>query len=185
MVSVDQEGRRGHSWIVEILPEMEHQALADRYDKRFSPLHNIMRNNFVITDLPELYCPSRRSSVETPQQQYMLMTVEAPDKSSDPLTKLNIVVGGTDYGAAVAAGNCYANQAKTSFHFGRNSVGNGGLAASPMTPLGPGNGASINKITDGTSETLLLGELQRIWAEKRRPPFLGRVWSRGLHCRAQ
>jgi prepilin-type N-terminal cleavage/methylation domain-containing protein/prepilin-type processing-associated H-X9-DG protein len=169
---LDQQGKRGHSWIVEILSEMEEQAIADRYDKRFSPLHNIVRRGFVITDLPELYCPSRRRSVETPEQQYMLLTIQGPGESANPLNALNIPVGGTDYGAAIAAGNCMANT-KKNLLVGYACVGVTGAAASPLTPIHRGAGSSMRKISDGASKTIMLGELQRIWASENDRRFDG------------
>lgn len=165
MTTLDTPGKRGHSWIAEILPYIEQQAIADRYDYHYSPLHNILRNNFQIVDIPLLYCPSRRRSVETAEQQFMLLTVRGPDQAGDDLNALNIMVGGTDYGAAVGAGNCMAN-AKKNLLIGYTCVAPSGGAAAPMTPLTPGNGAKMKEITDGTSNTIMLGELQRIWAEE-------------------
>jgi prepilin-type N-terminal cleavage/methylation domain-containing protein/prepilin-type processing-associated H-X9-DG protein len=173
MITLNQRNQRGHSWIVEILPEIEQQGIADRYDKQFSPLHNIVNNNFQITDIPDLYCPSRRRTVETEEQRYMLMTVQAPGEPSDPIAALDVSVGGTDYGASVGAGNCYANENKTALKAGYNCAGVTGAAAGPMTPLRRGSGSTINKITDGTSRTLLLGELQRIWVAIDDPRFAG------------
>ncbi len=179
MMTLDQEGKRGHSWIVEILPQIEQQGLADRYDKKFSPLHNIMRNNFEIVDIPGLYCPSRRHGVETPEQQYMLLTFRGPGQDNDDLAKLNITVGGTDYGAAIAAGNCEGNTSKDPL-IGYACVGVTGAAASPMTPLRRGEGSSLAKVTDGTSHTLMLGELQRIWAADDDPRFAGQSGDAGV-----
>ena len=165
MMKLDQEGKRGHSWIVEILPQIEQHAMADQYDYKYSPLHNIVRNNFEVTDIPSLYCPSRRRSVETPEQEFMLLTVRGPGQSSDDLTNLDIRVGGTDYGAAIGAGNCMANS-KKNLLVGYACVGATGAAASPLTALKSSEGAKLRQITDGTSHTLMLGELQRIWAEE-------------------
>ncbi len=160
-----KKGKRGHSWIVEILPYFEQQAISDRYDKTYSTLHNIKINNFQITDIPGLYCPSRRASVETTEQQYMLMTVQGPEELPNPISDLGLAVGGTDYGGATGAGNCNGN-GSTSIGLGDRCVGYTQAAASPMSPLRRSRGSALAEVTDGTSQTLLLGELQRVWAVK-------------------
>ena len=174
IVALGQQGKRGHSWIVEILPELEQQSIADQYDLRFSPMHNIKNNSVQISDIPNLYCPSRRRSVETTEQELMVMTVL---NSGNVVTggrqnEAGSQIGGTDYGAAIAAGNCFNNSSKA-LHVGYACVGVTGAAASPLTPLNSGRGAQLKKITDGTSYTLMLGELQRIWADANDPRFPG------------
>ncbi len=161
----NKEGKRGHSWIAEILPHIEQQAMANRYDMNRSPLWNILDNGFEITDVPGLYCPSRRASVESAEQEYMLMTVQGPDEPANPLSDLGLTVGGTDYGTTIGAGNCYNNVSKFNLQFGTGCVGHTLEAAGPMAPFQRGKGSALKKVTDGTSQTLLLGELQRIWME--------------------
>ncbi len=84
LMRVNAPGQHGHSWIFEILPFIEQQAIYDRYDAHYSPWHNITIRGFQITDIPNLYCPSRRRTVETSEQQYMLLTFQSPDESADP-----------------------------------------------------------------------------------------------------
>jgi prepilin-type N-terminal cleavage/methylation domain-containing protein/prepilin-type processing-associated H-X9-DG protein len=170
----NSEGKRGHSWIVEILPQIEEQGLADRYDKTVSPLQNIVDNHFEIVDIPGLYCPSRRRAVETPEQQYMLLTFQGPDEGPNPLSQLNLPpVGGTDYGAVIGAGNCYDNLGYKGLFLGVICVGATGAAAGPMMPDKDGRGAKLKAVTDGASHTILLGELQRLWASSDDPRFPG------------
>lgn len=171
MMTLNTKGKRGHSWIAEILSEIEEQGLADKYDDDYSPLHNIKNRGFVIVDIPALYCPTRRRSVETIEQQNMLLTYLGPNENPIPLSDLNISVGGTDYGAAVGAGNCVSNTSKDPL-IGYGCVGVSGGGASPMTPLKKGAGSSLAKVLDGTSHTIMLGELQRIWAEEGDQRFI-------------
>ncbi len=168
------ENKRGHSWIVEILPQIEEQGLADRYDKTVSPLQNIVDNHFEIVDIPGLYCPSRRRGVESPDQQYMLLTFQGPEEGPNPLSQLNLPpVGGTDYGAVIGAGNCYDNLGYKGMFLGYICVGVTGAAAGPMMPDQEGRGAKLKAIIDGASHTILLGELQRLWASSDDPRFPG------------
>ena len=170
-VAVDKEGARGHSWIMEILPFIEQQAIFDTYDTKFSPMHNIQRNGFQITDISTLYCPSRRTSVSSSEQENMLLTMQGPGRSRDRLALLNLPVGGTDYGAAIGAGNCFDNLEQKAFFLGYICVGVTGAAASPLTPTTPRKGATLAEVSDGTSNTVMLGELQRLWAEPGDPRF--------------
>ena len=175
IVRINVEGARGHSWIMEILPFIEQQALFDNYDRNFSPLHNITKNGFEIADIPLLYCPSRRSGVETTEQQFMLLTSPGPSGAKNQLTGLEIAVGGTDYGAVIGAGNCFDNLGVKSWFLGYNCLGVNGEAAGPMMPTEPGGiGPELRVVTDGTSHTVMLGELQRLWADENDPRFPGR-----------
>ena len=162
-------GQRGHSWIVEILAYFEQQAIAAQYDSNRSPLWNIRNNEFEITDIAGLYCPSRRAGIETAEQEFMLITVQGPDEIAHPISDLNLAVGGTDYGAAQGAGDCFGNNSKTAARIEHRCVGYQGDAASPMTPLQRGKGSQLAKVTDGTTQTILLGEVQRNWMEKNGP----------------
>jgi prepilin-type N-terminal cleavage/methylation domain-containing protein/prepilin-type processing-associated H-X9-DG protein len=167
------KGYRGHSWIVEILPQIEQQAIADKYDKNFSVFYNINHNNFQITDIPDLYCPSRRRGVESDEHLNMLATYQGTGRSADMLTALNMPAGGTDYGAAIGAGNCYDNLGYKSLFLGYICIGRNGGGAAPMTPLKSSDGAKLAQVIDGTSNTIMLGELQRIWAADDDPRFPG------------
>ena len=174
LLTTNEEGKGAHSWIVEILPFIEQQSLAAQYDKNHSPLFNIVSNGFHFADLPGLYCPSRRQSVETEEQRFMVeIAVNAGQVSTGGRRSgLPFEPAGTDYGAAMGAGNCCDNFRKVA-HTGPGCVGVNGAAASPMTPLPPSRAARLRQTTDGTSSTLMLGELQRIWAADDDPRFPG------------
>ncbi len=168
-MDLNYAGERGHSWIAEILPYIEQQAIAAQYDFNHSPMWNIRLNGFEIADIGGLYCPSRRSSVETAEQEYMLTSVLGPDETGHPIADLNVAVGGTDYGAAQGAGDCFANNSKYGMRLEHRCVGYEAGAAGPMAPLQRGKGSQLSRIIDGTTQTLLLGELQRVWMEKDGP----------------
>ena len=181
-LSANLEGRRGHSWIVEILPQIEQQSLADSYDKNYSPAHNRIVNGFLAVDLPGLYCPSRRRAVETSEQELMILAAQGQGSDGPVGGRRNSATassGGTDYGASLAAGNCYNNTTKA-LHMGYACVGRSGAAAGPLAPLSIGAGATLQRVADGTSNTLLLGEMQRIWAADDDPRFAGKSGHAGV-----
>lgn len=168
------KGDRGHSWIVEVLEHFEQQAIADQYDRDYSLLYNVVDLGFQVPDIPDLYCPSRRDGVQSAEHLNMLATYQGPGQSGNQMTRaINAPVGGTDYGAALGVGNCFDNLGFKSLFLGYVCVGKNGGASGVLTPLSPGQGAKVAQVTDGTSNTIMLGELQRIWAADGDPRFPG------------
>ncbi|MEM8944024.1 MAG: DUF1559 domain-containing protein [Planctomycetota bacterium] len=154
-------GDKGYSWILQVLPQVEQSALYDRWNFDYSVGHNIEVLDYEVVDIPTLYCPSRRRDVETEEQRLMLQ--KDPGKSNVIQWGGNLEVGrgGTDYGACYGAGNCFNNEKKF-LHRGWACYGPDNIVIGVMSPK---QGAEIGQISDGTSSTILLGELQRLWSE--------------------
>ncbi len=148
-------GKHGTSWMLQILPYMEQQTLYNRWD--FTT--NVKGNAAVAqTDIPGFYCPSRRSSVRSRDVPHQMFE--------------NWTAGGTDYGGCGGSGNNfwgdhYGSKSPPCGHkFGQiyqidetrppyNRAPTQGI----FTPL---DWLPISKISDGTSNTMMTGEMQRL-----------------------
>ena len=146
--------KHGESWMLEILPFMEYGYLYNQWDRRKSVLGNI---KVAETDIPGFYCPSRRSGLRNGDAARML----------NP----NMTAGGNDYGGCVGRMNGWKNDptaGNNAHHYFETLI----LPApsQPSTPTAPlvgifsrcNIGTQIREITDGTSHTIMIGEMQRL-----------------------
>ena len=153
------------SWIFEILPHIEQSALHDSWDFEATtfagnpPFFQNLRN-VAVKEIPILYCPSRRSGWTLDREEILLEKWKQAGGG-----------GGTDYGGNMGAGNCWSethgwyNQ-HTSTQCTHGSTSDEGPDLTGTIVYGTkagGPGTALQKVTDGTSNTLLLGELQRIY----------------------
>ncbi len=144
-------GRHGTSWMLLILPMLEKSMLYDQWN--FS---TNVRGNLQIAenDIPEFYCPTRRSTL-----------------GGEPYTKMifmGMTKGGTDYGACAGGGdslwNVPADSHPVTGLFWHDS-GNRGLFL-------PNLAAKMGDCSDGTSSTVMIGEVQRLWGGENRTTSL-------------
>lgn len=165
----------GTSWMLEVLPFMEGSGLFDQWDHD----SNIGRYragtpsnaDLAGTDFPEFYCPSRRSAIRT----------EDLEMLGNGIKRLG--AGGTDYGCNLGKGNAWNNlNANRSLHTGNRTIG---LSFENIGPFEFNTGVRIAKITDGTSKTILLGELQRVFYSDSEVSAFGGNSSSGWLWRSQ
>ena len=132
-------GRHGYSWMLTILPFLEHQNLFDQWD--FSK--NVLRNELIArTDIAIYYCPSRRSGVRGEDVDRMFRRWDS---------------GGNDYGGCLGWGNAFADQAS------RITLGMDDRT-SPIEKMGvfnPMRTVRVGDVIDGLSHTIVIGEVQR------------------------
>ena len=135
----DGAGFHGTSWLVHLLPHIDEGPRYDRWDFATSVSGN---REAAEADIPTFYCPSRRSGVLN--RDIMFGGWEA---------------GGNDYGGCLGACNGFHNCGSHESW----------LTASGRRPLDLCRGVfwvnrstQIGRIEDGSSNTLLLGELQRL-----------------------
>jgi prepilin-type N-terminal cleavage/methylation domain-containing protein/prepilin-type processing-associated H-X9-DG protein len=148
----------GPNWIINILPQMEEQALHDSFDASlFAPPDSStfrpVNDNPVIaanqkaraTPIPALLCPS------------------------DPFNRTLYQGGqggGARHGTNWARTNYAANAGRAFIYPGANSAYNNGPDSAGWTNpctrgvMGPNEGAKIRQIADGTTKTIMLGEIR-------------------------
>ena len=143
-------GKHGTSWMLQILPFMELNTLYDRWD--FT--QNVKGNADVAkTDIPAFYCPTRRNEVRDQDQSIMF---------------LEWTGGGNDYAAAYCGSNGYWNDidepTKCIHKIGSMEYAAGSLINQNnlMGIFTWNKSTKFRDITDGTSNTIMIGEHQRL-----------------------
>ena len=141
-----------------ILPYMEQQGLYDRWDFRTSVIGNA---DVADDDVPGFYCPTRRNKIR-------------PEDLTTPNPRMIAAWngGGTDYGGCLGSTNGWDNTAAQSgkHHKFTKTTATGhfwnfqGDATTPslIGIFRPNVAASFADIKDGSSNTIMTGELQRL-----------------------
>lgn len=135
-------GMHGVSWMLRILPQLEQTSLFKSWNFSVSVLGNQSVSN---RDLPHFYCPSRRTGIQTGNDVAIMFQ--------------NWTKGGTDYGGCLGGCNGYHNCGDHESW----------LVANGRRPLSSCKGIfwvnsriSIASIRDGTSHSIMIGEVQRL-----------------------
>lgn len=119
----------GPSWLVLILPFVEQKTLHDRYDFRLTRSRDGVNAEVVRVEIPTYRCPS-------------------DDLGQPPWNNSGVLFARGNYGANGGAGNI----------FSRSNFDNLGEERGPFH-LGRHYGAAISAIRDGTSNTIMIGEI--------------------------
>ncbi len=137
-------GEHGTSWMLRILPYVEQSTLFEKWDFTANVLGNV---DVARIDIAGFYCPTRRNGVRSEDVPIMFENWES---------------GGTDYGGCVGESNSwYDNGTQSAPPFDHEY--NGNSVANERGVFGANNATSFAQIRDGTSNTLLLGEMQRLY----------------------
>ncbi len=155
-------GMSGASWMLYILPFMEHHDVFDRWDLNHSVVVN---QELAQTDIKEFYCPSRRGGIR---------------KGDETIMFLNWTSGGTDYGGCLGRTDGWINtlgpqlpptpvehQLDDAEYIvpGISDSTNPDTEQETGVEVGvfyPNSQTTLNQITDGAANTIMIGELQRL-----------------------
>jgi type II secretory pathway pseudopilin PulG len=152
--------RHGTSWILEVLPFMEQKNLADQWNRET----NVLGNAAVAqTDIPMLYCPSRRSGIRTGAEDHKNLV-------SDTWRG-----GGTDYGGCYGRLDGFMNNTSDRHRFCDMSASTStpSIATATAPPVRHDSGLldglfgstqprQAATARDGLSNAIMLGEMQRL-----------------------
>jgi prepilin-type N-terminal cleavage/methylation domain-containing protein len=137
--------KHGTSWMLEILPHVDALPVFDAWDRQT----NVLGNAAVAqTDIDGFYCPSRRAGIRTSQGDHL------------NLVDTSWRGGGTDYGGCYGRLDGFINLTSDNHRFAnRGTLGNPRFFDGPFLP----NAAiKLAAVRDGQSNTILLGEMQRL-----------------------
>ena len=153
-MNANNPGYSGASWMLYILPFMEHHDIFDHWDM----IHSVMTNKMLAqTDIKEFYCPSRRGNIRPGDVEIMFQKWTS---------------GGTDYGGCVGRVNFWDNvmspsntgthQMCTAQYIVPNAEPSQTLVPLKIGVFYPNSKTTLNQIVDGTAHTIMIAELQRL-----------------------
>ncbi len=135
-------GSHGTSWMLQILPFMEQGSAHAQWKFDTSVTGNAAVAQL---DMPGFYCPSRRSEVRSEDQARLRNSAWRG--------------GGNDYGGCAGGGRTFTESGNKPFVASATDTWQNSLRRGMFTPNTP---ARFNSIQDGTSNTIMTGELQRL-----------------------
>ncbi len=152
--ALTSSNQHGTSWMLQILPFVDQSAIYNKWN--FST--NVMGNRAQAeNNIPGFYCPSRRSKVRNNERVIQLDDVPGTlGTSTNPFLK-----GGTDYGACVGSGNGWSD----GYPHNAQPVSTLDGPSSSIFELGifyPNSDTSMRDVKDGTTNTIAVGEMQRL-----------------------
>jgi prepilin-type N-terminal cleavage/methylation domain-containing protein len=140
-------GMHGHSWMLQILSFFEQSDLFDAWNFSKSVVGNATVSQ---RNIPGFYCPSRRRALRTGDADIMLVATWTG--------------GGTDYGGCLSAGDGWSNYFKKSDHhiFTNAITAENWHYRKLIGVFSPNVSTRCSDITDGLSNTIMVGEMQRL-----------------------
>ncbi|MCA9088154.1 MAG: DUF1559 domain-containing protein [Planctomycetaceae bacterium] len=138
--------RQGTSWMLQILPFIDQAPLYNQWNFQTNVQGNKTQAN---RDISAFYCPSRRDSHRSGKDGTMLT---------------GFTKGGNDYGGCGGAGNVFSDGGTHPF-LSQSDSANHAFGPHTYSELGlfrPNGNMKFRNITDGSSNSIATGEMQRL-----------------------
>ncbi len=148
LTSVSPAGsKHGTSWILETLPFLDEMAVFNSWDRQTNVLGNA---SIAQTDIRLLYCPTRRSGIRTERDDHRNLVATAWRG------------GGTDYGGCYGRLDGFLNATSDDHRFAHRGTAIPGSVGRRDSVFLSKVGVAAGAIRDGLSNTIMLGEMQRL-----------------------
>lgn len=154
--STTEAALHGTSWVVQILPFVDQAAVYNNWNFNTNVIGNRATAE---TNLPVFYCPTRRSKVRKIDDRIMLGENPRAGTPTNRFTK-----GGCDYGVCMGGGNGWADGNIIHLtHRTTSLIGSfGGGSTGFLGMFSVNSDTSIRDVDDGTSNTIMTGELLKL-----------------------
>jgi prepilin-type N-terminal cleavage/methylation domain-containing protein len=139
--------KHGTSWILETLPFLDETAVFNSWNRETNVLGNA---SVAQTDIRLLYCPTRRSGIRTGQHDHR------------NLVSTSWRGGGSDYGGCYGRLDGFLNTTSEDHRFAHRGTPIPGSVGRRESVFLPNTGVAAGAIRDGLSNTIMLGEMQRL-----------------------
>ncbi|MEX0669197.1 MAG: DUF1559 domain-containing protein [Pirellulales bacterium] len=142
--------KRGTSWMLEILPHIEENSIYSAWNRETNVVGNAA---LAQTDIAGFYCPSRRSGIRVGNDDHLNL-VDSSWRG-----------GGTDYGGCMGRVQGFVSSAADTIDARHRFAGTGFTFAGSGRHEGifrPTAAITAAAIQDGMSNTILVGEVQRL-----------------------
>jgi len=159
-------GPQDATWFWIILPFMEQNALYQQWDfsKTYYEQTLAVQNAFV----KQYVCPTRRNS-PMPSTQYEISSTGIPDSNQHPGTQGDYACNGGQFSDSIVDNPKCQGAMCCAIQFDSND-----------NPTGPAPPIALKDITDGTSQTFLVGEKHSVlsmWGQSGKSWGEGAIWN--------
>lgn len=142
--------KHGTSWMLEILPFIDESQIYNAWNRGTNVAGNA---SLAQQDIKAFYCPTRRSGIRS------------GSGDAENLLVATWTGGGTDYGGCYGRYDAFDDDVSSGRPFKSRQHGVNAATVKPEGVFMPNVGFAMAAIHDGLSNTIMLGELQRL-----RPP---------------
>ncbi|MFN0196609.1 MAG: DUF1559 domain-containing protein, partial [Planctomycetaceae bacterium] len=158
-------GLHGTSWMLHILPYLDQATVYNTWNFSYNVIDN--GNPLLVPLIPPglkppaqidinvFYCPTRRTDMQVAKNAYLIRVLNTWTK------------GGNDYGGCMGSGLVFNETNRATWYLTSPQLQNAPLSTQSPAPFYLGvlyvnSHVNISEISDGTSNVILVGEMQRL-----------------------